>query len=322
MSAVLTLIPELEEIVTHGSREKCVYTLQRLTTLFLLGASTYNDLHVDVFDDVFGLLIENVDTKARAELSVRLAPVTNAPVRVLRALANDEDIAIAGPVLEQSPRLPEADLVDIAKTKSQAHLLAISARPMLGEAVTEALMRRGDREILRRVRDNRGAHFSEPASSHAVKRAERSASLDGDTQIKQPVKILDEVSASIVPREYGDAHRIMLGLSSSGRLTEAALANFCRDGQYEETVAALAMLVKVPINVADRVVGGDRSDPVLILCKAAGLAWPTVKAIFLMRPGQRGTSGEDFDQAFANYGGLSEATAQRVVRFWQAREHA
>jgi uncharacterized protein (DUF2336 family) len=317
MSTVLTLIPELEQVVAHGSREKCADILQRITTLFLLGAGTYNDVHVDVFDDVFGLLVENVDRKARAELSARLAPVTNAPVRLLLTLARDEDIAIAGPVLEQSPRLSEADLVDIAETKSQAHRLAISARPMLGEAVTEALACRGDREALGRKMDNRGPHFSEPAPSSAVKRAE-----DMQKPIRgAPVRVLSEVSPSIVPRDYTTAQRIVLGLSSSGHLTEAALVNFCRDGQYEEAVAALATLAKVPINVADRAVGAVRADPVLILCKAAGLSWPAAKAIFLLQRDQKSTSSEDFDQAFANYGGLSEATAQRVVSFWQARQH-
>src|SRR5580704_7717154 len=98
MSAVLSLIPELEQVVVHGSREKRVDTLQRVTTLFLHGAGSYNELHVDLFDDVFGLLIENVESKTRAELSVRLAPLTNAPPRVLRMLARDDDIAVAGPV--------------------------------------------------------------------------------------------------------------------------------------------------------------------------------------------------------------------------------
>ena len=115
----------------------------------------------DLFDDVFGLLIEEIESKARAELSNHLAPVSNAPVKVLRTLANDDDIAVAGPVLKLAPRLPEADLVDVAKTKSQAHLQAISARPALGEAVTDVLVRRGDREVARRVADNRGARISE-----------------------------------------------------------------------------------------------------------------------------------------------------------------
>ena len=49
-----------------------------MTTLFLNGASRFSDEHVDLFDQVFGLLIEEIETKARAELSSRLAPVSNA----------------------------------------------------------------------------------------------------------------------------------------------------------------------------------------------------------------------------------------------------
>jgi uncharacterized protein (DUF2336 family) len=125
MGATLSLISELEEVVQHGSREKRVETLQRITALFLDGASRYSDEHVDLFDDVFGLLIDEIETKARAELSNRLAPVSNAPAKVLRKLANDDDITVAGPVLKLAPRLAEADLIDVASTKGQAHLHAI-----------------------------------------------------------------------------------------------------------------------------------------------------------------------------------------------------
>ena len=126
MAAPASLIPELEDVVQHGSAERRAETLQRITTLFLDGASRFNEDHVQLFDDVFGRLIEEIEAKARAELSDRLAPVGNAPVEVVRRLAQDDDIAVAGPVLAQSSRLAEADLVEIARTKSQAHLLAIS----------------------------------------------------------------------------------------------------------------------------------------------------------------------------------------------------
>ena len=357
MSAALSLIPELEQVVQHGSREKRVETLQRITTLFLDGASTYNDEHVDLFDDVFGLLIEEIESKARAELSTHLAPVTNAPVKVLRTLANDDDIAVAGPVLKLAPRLPEADLVDVAKTKSQAHLQAISARPVLGEAVTDVLVGRGDREVARRVADNRGARISEKGFSRLVKRAADDGVLAEKVGLRPDIpppmfrelltratavvhkrllasaapevkaeigdvltKVAKEVGARVGPRDYSAAQRVVLNLNRAGQMNEAALAAFCSDGKYEEAVVALAALAKVPINVVDRLMGGERPDPVLILCKAAGLGWPTVKAIFLVRPDGKGTSSQGLDEAFANYGRLSASTAQRVVRFWQVRQ--
>src|SRR6185295_11792987 len=115
-----SIIPELEDVIQHGSPERRAKALERITTLFLDGANRFTDDHVQVFDDILGRLIEEIETKARSELSARLAPVGNAPVQVVRALAQDDDIAVAGPVLAQSRRLGESDLVDIAKTKSQA----------------------------------------------------------------------------------------------------------------------------------------------------------------------------------------------------------
>ena len=357
MDAALSLIPELERVVQHGSREKRTETLQRITSLFLDGASTYNDLHVDLFDDVFGLLIKEIENKARAELSTHLAPVSNAPVQVLRTLAKDDDIAIAGPILKLAPRLSEADLVDVAKTKSQAHLQAISARRVLGEAVTDVLVGRGDREVARRVADNRGARISEMGFSRLVKRAAddgilaekvgprpdipapmfrelltratavvhkrllASAAPEVKSEIRSVLaKVSKEVGARVGPRDYSAAQRVVLNLNRAGQMNEAALATFCNDGKFEEVVVGLAALAKVPITVVDRLMGGDRPDPVLILCKAAGLAWPTVKGIFLVRPDGKGTSSQGLEEAFANYDRLSASTAQRVVRFWRVRQ--
>jgi hypothetical protein len=53
MGANLSLIPELEDIVQHGSHAKRSEILHRITTLFLDGTGRYNEAQVDLFDDVF-----------------------------------------------------------------------------------------------------------------------------------------------------------------------------------------------------------------------------------------------------------------------------
>src|SRR5262249_28847748 len=126
MTATASLLVELERALQHGSRDKRNETLRRITNLFLDRADSFSDEHVAVFDDVLERLIQEIESKARSELSSKLAPVSNAPVKVVRRLAQDDDISVAAPVLQQSKRLAETDLVDIAKTKSQAHLLAIA----------------------------------------------------------------------------------------------------------------------------------------------------------------------------------------------------
>ena len=122
MSAHASLLPELEEVIRHGSSERRATTLRRITTLFLDGAGRFNDDHLGVFDLVFSRLIPSAEVKARTELSHRLAPLATAPAEAVRRLAHDDDIAVAGPVLAQSPQLAETDLVTIARTQSDAHL--------------------------------------------------------------------------------------------------------------------------------------------------------------------------------------------------------
>lgn len=356
MSAVFPLIPELEQILQRGSRSKRAETLQRITVLFLDGVSTYKDEHVDLFDRVFGLLIQEIETRARAELSIHLAPIANAPVRVLRTLAYDDDIAVAGPVLKLGQRLAEADLVEVAKNKSQAHLHAISARRVLGEAVTDVLVGRGDHVVARRVAENRDARISATGFSRLIERAAGDGALAETVGLRSDLpapmfrelltratavvhkrllasatperkaeienvlnKVAEEVGARVAPRDYRAAQRAVLGLSRAGRMDEAALATFCIDGKYEEAVVALAALAKVPINVVDRLMAGERRDPVLILCKSAGLAWPTVKSIFVLHPDGKATLGHGLEVAFANYARLSSSTARRVIRFWQLK---
>lgn len=354
MSAALSLIREVEQAVQRGSQQKRVETLDRIASLFVGGVGTYQDEQVAVFDDVFILLIEEIEKRARADLSVRLAGVTNAPPKVLRALATDDDIVVAGPVLKLAPRVPEIDLLDVAKTKSQAHLQAISMRAALGEAVTDVLVKRGDREVARRVADNRGARISDVGFLRLVKRAaddgilaEKVGSrpdipppmfrelLTKATAIVQQrllasapsdlkghirdllAKIAKDLGKPVARRDYSAARRVVVDLTREGRMNEAALAAFCSDGKYEEAVVGLATLAKVPVEAADRVIGGNQPDAALLLCRAAALGWPTVKAFLLARPDGRGTSSRGIDEAFAHYNRLSEASAQRVVRFWR-----
>src|ERR1700691_482276 len=132
-AACHSLIVELEEAVHSHSAEKRVETLRRLTDLFLGEADRLNDEQIGVFDDVLCKLIHRIETKALAELSSRLAPIHTAPIDVIRRLAHHDEITVAGPVLRQSPRLTARDLIEVAKTKGQGHLLAISARSQLEE---------------------------------------------------------------------------------------------------------------------------------------------------------------------------------------------
>ena len=164
-------IAELDDLIERGSPGKRATTLERMTAFFLDGASRFNDDHVRLFDLVFSRLIGKIETAARTELSRRLAPVGKAPIETVRRLAHDDDIAVAGPLLERADRLSDADLADIAESKGQAHLLAICARARIAQPVTDVLLRRGDREVVHSVAENRGARLSDEGFCTLVERA-------------------------------------------------------------------------------------------------------------------------------------------------------
>ena len=100
-----SIIAELEDAVRGGSSARRVETLRQVTDLFLNDGERLSDDQVKVFDDVLCLLIARVETRAKAELSKRLAPLDYAPFEVIQHLATDDEIAVAGEVLTHSTRV-------------------------------------------------------------------------------------------------------------------------------------------------------------------------------------------------------------------------
>jgi uncharacterized protein (DUF2336 family) len=189
-----SIIAELEEAIQCGSQDKRVETLRRVIDLFLSGADRLNDSQIAVFDDVLGLLIKRIESKAMTELSARLAPVDNAPPEVVRRLAWDDNIAIAEPVLAHSARLTSDDLIGVAEAKGQQHLLAIAGRSELAEAITDVLVDRGDRAVKHKLAGNTGARFSESGFSTLVKNAENDEALTEriGLRIDLPIRLLKD----------------------------------------------------------------------------------------------------------------------------------
>jgi uncharacterized protein (DUF2336 family) len=145
--------------------------LTRITDLFVNGAARFSEDQIGVFDDVMARLVSTIEAKARAKLAHRLAPIANAPSNVIHMLAFDDDIEVARPVLTQSERLDDRDLLANASSKSQQHLFAISQRRSLSEAVTDVLVERGDRDVVHSVVKNTGARFSDAGFRMLVKRS-------------------------------------------------------------------------------------------------------------------------------------------------------
>src|ERR1700759_2465659 len=192
-NAERSIADEVEAAIKVGSSEKSLETVKRVTELFLLSAGSFNSEQIELFDNVLERLIKTIEIRAIADVSARialaemseqLAPVAQAPPSVIRRLARHDEISVARPVLAESARLSSEDLVEIAKTKGEQHLLAISGRWWLTEIVTDALLARHYPSVSRRLVKNPGARVSASGFAIVVAQAESDPELAVDTGVR------------------------------------------------------------------------------------------------------------------------------------------
>jgi uncharacterized protein (DUF2336 family) len=286
-----------------------------------------------------------------------MSQISNAPKALVGRLARENEILVAGPILRRSPVLDEQALLEIARVRGQSHLLAMSERPKLSPDLTDVIVQRGDRDVIRRTAGNAGALFSETGYTELIKRASQDGVLTltvgqradlSDVRLKQllagsidPVRrrlfdlvkperqnaiklALAEITG--VPerfdskRDFMPAQRIVLALHEAGNLNEAALFGFAKSHRYEESIATLSAMSGIKIPTLDHVISSDRFDPILMVSKTIGLEWATVRALILLRLGpNRVPAPSDIESARVNFAKLMPSTAERVVAFWKTR---
>jgi uncharacterized protein (DUF2336 family) len=355
MQEAFSIIDELEEAVTSGSSDKRVTTLRRVTDLFLHDGERLSDEQIRVFDDVLCHLVTRVETRVKAELGEKLGSLKYAPAGVIENLAKHDEIAVAGTVLD-STRLTTNALVEIAKTKGQAHLFAISGRQNLPEVVTDVIVDRGESRVIRKLANNRTARFSETGYSGMVAHAETDDELTELIGLRTdlPLKFLRDLLqrateavrarlASIAPpelqdeikrvlkslangpssenasaRDFSRAEAVVRRMKGLNELNDAAITRFAEARKFEEVAAALALLNNsAPTDMMARLLEGHRTDLILIPCKSANLGWATVHAILAHRPVKHRIAEATLATAMKDYGKLTAQTADRTLRFWQ-----
>ncbi|HWX84395.1 MAG TPA: DUF2336 domain-containing protein [Xanthobacteraceae bacterium] len=357
MNGTLALLDDLETTLASGSSSRRIEILTAVTDLFINGAPRFSEDQIGLFDDVMARLMVRIEAKARAKLAQRLAPIANAPAKIIQLLASDDDIEVARPVLSRSERLSEHTLVAAATSKSQQHLYAITQRDALSEAVTDILVERGDRDVVHAVVKNRGARFSDAGFRALVIRSSGDDALASEVGMRGDIPrphflmLLEKASSAVRARlaaENPQARRAIDGVMAEvvgsiredirnaspafaaaeaaverqnriRRIGESEIYQYARDRKFEETAIALSLLCDTPIDVVERALLDPGAEIVLILAKVAGLSSTTTKAILLLRAADRGMSTEDLERALMSFNRLQPDTAQRVLGFFRTR---
>jgi uncharacterized protein (DUF2336 family) len=359
MNLIENGFPELEALITQGSVSGRVRALDYLTNLFLSSSDLFAEQQAEVLDDLFLRLSADIEEESRRVLAIRLADHRRAPAKTIAALAADDAISVAQPVLSRSDRLDDRTLVQIVTVKSQEYLLAVSTRQAISPAVTDVLVSRGDERVLLSTTRNGGARFSERGYENLVR---RSAGFDELTQcvgtrsdiprylflelvskaseaVRQKFIFLqphlaDEISQMTAEvagslrtkprpgvRNYDLANRSIDELRKSGRLDGDVLKQFADSGRFEEMVAMLAALARVPIEVVERAMMQERPELLIMIARAADVPWAAAKAVLSVRTSSVDEHDPPMRWALGTFEKLKPATAQQAVRFFLLRKN-
>jgi len=358
MTESKSLLTELEDAVSQGSAESCLRALWHATDVLIAGR--YSEDQIWTFGEVIGRLAKEIEQASRIKLAKKLAPSSNAPFDVIRKLAFDDSIDVAGPVLRQSKRIDGQSLIANAKTKSQQHLLAIANRKHISYEVSDVLVKRGDKEVIRSVAANSGANLSNFGFLHLVNRSEDDSIVAENVGSRKDIprhvfqqlisKASDEVRAKLererpdlasqvrttvtgitgafqakfgpATKNYFSAKRAVTKLQECGQLDEDTLFEFAHSLKLEETTVALSLLCALPVDVVERALVDKNREVILVLARALDLSWPTTMALLFLGAANYRIIASDLDTMKRQYDRLNVITSRRVLKVYQSRKDA
>jgi hypothetical protein len=359
MTMFKSLVNEVQDASTSGSTQRQLRALTQITDLFLAGSAGYSTRQVELFDEIFKVLVEVIELKTRIELAQRFAAEPNTPAALARAFAASDTAAVAAPVLSQSTALAESDLIASASTRSQDHLYAIAQRRTISEAITDILIARGEQRVVHAVASNEGARISDDGFGKLVQLSGKDVKLALHVGARRDiprhhfVKLLETASATVCDKivaanpTFGDVVQgavteVIDGINGEVRKTcddhvkarfrikrltdwkelkETDVHAAARAQDFERTVTALSILASCPIEMVERAVLNANPGAVQVIAKVAGCSWATLKALLMMDVADRRMSKPDLDRARVNFEELQWRAAKRVLEFYEARRN-
>ncbi len=353
MSVGNSLLRELDEAIARGTPERRERALWHATDLLIAGS--YSNDEIQTFGEVIGRLADEIEVAVRAQLSERLARFDNSPANVIHKLAFDDAIEVAGPVLRESTQLDNETLIASAKAKGQEHLLAISQRQSIDEAVTDVLVARGDKEVVNAVARNGGARFSGFGFLHMIKRAEGDSILAEQLGLRKDVprhvfqqliakasddvrkrlenerpemvgQIVTDVAGELqskfgpMSRSYFVAKRIVTAQHRLGNLNQSSISDYARSHRLAEVTIGLSLLCALPTDVIERAVFDRNREMLLVLAKALDFSWDTTMSLLFLGAKDHRITARDLSDLEREFGRLNGDTSRSVLAFYQSRK--
>jgi uncharacterized protein (DUF2336 family) len=265
----------------------------------------------DLVKALLNLLVGDVETQVRHSLALAVASSDQLPVAVASRLARDR-IEVAQPVLEQSPLLDDAELIEIVRTNAMQYALAVAGRERVSEQLADALVDSGKQPVVARLVGNVGAALSTKTLQRVMEdwRGDRQVQ---DRLVRRPAlpfemiehmvgAIGDRIEWELVQSRRMDPHearalmqavrdRTTVGLTakehgdrklevhlrerlSAGELGHDDLVQFLREGDVAAFEQTLGLMAELDPKSVRRFAYNDDRRYLAALCLKAGLPAP------------------------------------------------
>lgn len=342
----LSKLAELARDPSAIGRKSLVSTL---TDLFVSAGDDRDEQISLLFGDIVLKVLGQLEEETRMILAKRVCREQGAPRDLMVKLANDA-IAVAEPVLTNSPALTSEDLVAIASSASMEHLGAIAGRKTVDKAVTSVLVDRGDSKVLTKVAENEGAEFAQSSFLKLVEKArtdeaiqaalvnrpdlpedaaqallpflttalqERITALGADNTLVQLLaeRAATEVAARAQKLEDAreESNALIKDVIAKKTRIDDAVKMFARSDRTAELGMLLARVSDLPPAAVSQLLFGASDKALIILCKANGVTAAAYKDVLTMRARRLRMGGLELNAAIQRYDSLSEEGAKRSL---------
>jgi uncharacterized protein (DUF2336 family) len=261
-------------------------------TRALARAWLISDLSADDRDAAEGALLLMLDDSAaqvRQAMAEVFAATPHAPATIVRALAADQ-ASVAVPVLEFSPLLFDADLVDIVATGDNAVQCAVARRQRLPAAVSAAIAEVGTPAAALELIENPHAELAAFSWDRIVERHGHLAAiresmlalpdLPAATRLTLVAKLSETLTQFVVARGWLGADRAARAASEAVDRSTIAIASRARGGDMAGLMRHLRETRTLTAGLILRaLLSGNRELVEHALAELSGMALPRVAAL-------------------------------------------
>ena len=348
----------LKELPNQASSEERRTLLRMVTETLDHPAHPASESEMAEMDRLLSTVAQEYSVQVRTEFARLVAASASRFCDTAANFAMD-DIAVAGPILRSSQALSDDTLLKVVGQKSQQHMLAVTKRAGISANISQALVERGNDDVVASLLDNAEAQIADATYDAVAERAASSPTLQAPLVRRRdvPMDVLhglyqnvesqlrreimekfqnvspDELDKAFLrgrthvtshyhppPEDMPAARKRLATLEQTSPLKPALLAGLMREGPGARTVFKLAFSRLADVDFD--VVGRtiDNGDLDTMALLCRGAGFDKGLFVTLAVGLDQSAAGlADAEKFSALYDSVPVEAAQRALRFWKAR---